>query len=163
MDAADANSPSTIAGIAPLDPQPPEETRRGTSEQLESTGDTIMKDPAPSPPPSVAGTKREMVGRKAYALDNVKVAKTNEMVRNLFISTALVSSRCASGSSSSSRVREFRVLHVTETPSASELHGPNAYLFIFHIQSSRSSPAACKKPPIISTCGSFIPCFIHPR
>ncbi|CDO76817.1 hypothetical protein BN946_scf185033.g14 [Trametes cinnabarina] len=69
MDSDDSTSTS-LACIPPLEPQ-----LQGGGELA---GDVVMMNPPPSPPPPVAGTKREMVGVKAFALDNVKAARVND-------------------------------------------------------------------------------------
>ncbi len=74
MDALD--SPASPASQPPLSPQAQD------AQPLElETGDVIMMNPPPSPPPPVAGAKREMVGAKAFALENVKAARVNNIVR----------------------------------------------------------------------------------
>ncbi|CDO75812.1 hypothetical protein BN946_scf184951.g10 [Trametes cinnabarina] len=69
---------TTIACIPPLDPQSEDNPQAIEHATEAPTEDVVMMNPPPSPPPPVAGTKREMIGAKAFALDNVKAARTSD-------------------------------------------------------------------------------------
>ncbi|TFK80426.1 hypothetical protein K466DRAFT_569664, partial [Polyporus arcularius HHB13444] len=84
MDVLDSPA-SPPSSIPPLGPQ-----AQDTQPLEAETDDVIMMNPPPSPPPPVAGAKREMVGVRAFALENVKAARVNDTVR-IIVFTATTS------------------------------------------------------------------------